>query len=80
MDHRLWTIDYRLMFFPFLCSLVRPDNGLYQAVPYYIFFIQLQVADAIDIPEDPGGFFQAGSLVLRQVYLCKVAGDDRFGR
>ena len=50
-------------------AVVSPYDGFYEAVTYYVFFIELNMSDAIDIPQNARGFFKTAALIFRQVNL-----------
>src|SRR5215831_5982618 len=63
--------------FPF--AVISFDDGFYQSVTYHVFFIQLNMCDAIYIFQDADSLFQTASLILWKVYLGYIARDDRLG-
>src|SRR5207302_6880548 len=52
---------------------------LHHVVPHHVLLAKLYHADSVDLPAHFQRLNQAGLLSLRQVDLCNVAGDHRFG-
>ena len=58
---------------------VRPQDLFHQAVSDHIFFIQFDMADAVNILQDAHGGGQTTALIARQIHLGHIPGYDSFG-
>ena len=58
-------------------QLVGGDDALHQGMSHDIAFAELHEREPVDVFQRMRGFDNAGLLVIRQVDLRGIAGDDR---
>src|SRR5947208_2162441 len=75
----MYSAHFFQFFFAVLLLVVCTDDVLYEAVTYYVGFVQLDMSYAFDVLQDSGCLDKARALMLRQVHLGHIAGDDGFG-
>src|SRR5205814_6824318 len=63
----------------YIILFIGANDLLHQVVPHHVLLAKLYHADSVDLPAHFQRLNQAGLLSLRQVDLCNVAGDHRFG-
>jgi len=62
-----------------LVLVVGADNALHQVMPHYIGFVEVNEGQAFDALQYIDRFQQAAAPRVRQIDLCDVSGDHRFG-